>query len=167
MSQYAQINLITPDGEPGRLFLAEPSVVGIGRYNRYLHQIREAIEARYGPAPEEEDETAPAYERDMAAIYVPSWAALMACMVRFEVVNGDGAWHEQPFPWADPMAFVEEMPYSMQQECADAVRQVMGPLLGWRKLDGDEEGDQKKVSATTTWLTSLPPVSSKAKNKRG
>jgi hypothetical protein len=152
LEPYAVVLIPTPDGQPGRLILAEPSVMGLGRFNRLLDQAQKAADEHYGPLPEDAEQNTS--ERVNAGAFITRWVEMMTCFVRYETENGDGTFHETPFPYADPIVFVEELRYSLQRDIFEAAGRLVGPLLGRTTI---AEADQKKEpSATTTWLTVLP-----------
>lgn len=145
---YAKIDVATPDGEQGRITVGVCSVRHQGIYNRHLWEAQEHLKAKYGEAAAD-----PFSDRSNDNLAFRNRAGMLAAFRRYEVLNGDGSYHEAELPteWVALETFTDAMPLDVYEDWLDAAIRLNPGLFGAILTD-----DQKKgLRVTTNYSTNL------------
>lgn len=147
--QFAQIDCRTPDGQQARIYAGECQVLDQGRYNKYINEAAEYLKAKYGESVDDMEIWSDRFNENVA---LRNRAAMLATFRKFEVMNGDGTYHEAPLPreWVEIESFFRMNGKLYREWSNNAV--LLNPDLFGISLDDDQK---KGLSVSTTWLTRM------------
>lgn len=145
---YAKIAVTTPDGEAGIISVGICAVKHQGDYNRHLWEGQEFLKEKYGDTPADLFS-----DRNNEAVALRNRAGMLASFRKFEVLNGDGNYHEAELPaeWVTLETFSDALPLDVYENWLEAAIRLNPGLFGAVLTD-----DQKKgLSVTTTYSRNL------------